>query len=381
MAASPALRCSALAFTLLILGASADLSKHLTDSLVDDADKATIGQLIAEGGGISTEVCGGSDDALHVKHVEVEPDALVAVVRGTLTRALGGGTVSAKMKLNKPDSLSMGQHLKYVAATAFTRARTFSEPLCQHLGLTTGDAVSSEESCAIPAGQQELRLGFQKLPEVVFAGKYDLEIRVADEAGLPVACIRGALTVKPGKSKSIMRKLETGGCPQLIMENLDSVNAIHVNNDCEGPENKMDLNFEMKPGTDFWMAGHWYGFCKNPEDTMFRMWKRKTGLWIMCDPSAADPCAWLGCSGVKCELNGDDPTPKCMPSHEETHPGKERCESDGMEYHLHPDEVSKQCYAGAPVMVSTSPPRVGRSPASVAALLLVSSALPLALRA
>lgn len=359
---------------LLAFDACADLSKRITDSLVDEADKATIGQLIAEGGGISTENCGGQDDALQVKRIEVEPGALVAVLHGVLGRPLGGGTVSAKMKLKKPTNISMSQHLKYVAATAFTRARKFSEPLCKHLGMT------SEETCTIPAGRQEMRLSFKQLPEVLFAGKYDLEIHVADEVGLPVACIQGGMTVKQGKSQNIMRKLDAG-CPWFIMEHWDSIQSISVSDDCGGTENKKDLNFEMKPGSTFWMQGHWYENCKNPEDTMFRMWKRYDGLFQECDKNAEDACGWMGCSGVMCvEAWDQDGLWRCEPREDDTHPGRERCQSDAMEYHVHPDDINQKCYDGAPVAVSASPRHAGRSGAS-AALLLATFALPLARRA
>jgi len=331
----------------LLAGVTGQWVNRLTDNLVDDGDKATVAQLIAEGGGISAESCGGLDDALQVDHVQVLPNTLAVSVRGTLARPLSGGIVRARLSLRKPVGMSIGQHFKYLTATSFTRARKFSEPLCQHLGLSASNGTLG--SCIIPAGAQELRFAFKDLPKMVFVGTYDLEVHATDEAEHPIACIQGQVAVQPGKSKGMLRKLETSGCPALITENFGVVNSFYTQDDCGNAGKRWNLNFDMKNEAEFRLQGHWMNFDRCGGDSS-RLWLAKRHLLVYEPCDAEQKCEHVSCAArcEWCDGCGDDGQFRCVPENEASD-----CE-ESQEYDISPEAVEANCKDGAPAMVSSA---------------------------
>ena len=111
-----------LGFTIY-LGVLGQWGSRVAEEIVDKDARVTMPQLIAEGGGISVESCGGTGDAFDVGHIDVQPSAVAMTVKGKLRRQLAGGMVHAKLSLTKPKKLSTAEHLKYVGAAAFKRSR------------------------------------------------------------------------------------------------------------------------------------------------------------------------------------------------------------------------------------------------------------------
>merc|ERR1719471_2233625 len=62
--------------------------------------------------------------------------------------------------------------------------------------------------CPIKQGPQDLYFGFNRIPAVFNAGKYELEVRVADTLGRPVMCVKGTLEVPLGPQGQIFRRLQ-----------------------------------------------------------------------------------------------------------------------------------------------------------------------------
>lgn len=303
-------RC-VLAFALFT-GAQGQLLNKITNTLIDDEKAATVSQLLAEGGGISVQTCGGPNDALSVERVDAQSDALALVVRGNLARQVRGGTVHATVRLIPPKGLSVSQRLKYIGATMVTRLRQFSEPLCQHLGLPVeGSNKSKDEGdCILQPGAHEMRFSFKKLPKMVYVGQYVLEVKALDSVGEPITCARGRFSVQAGKSSGLMRKLESG-CPGLIMSNMHDIASLGVT-DCNAHgDNMMHLDVYMaQHDLDYGLSGTWNEYCTTGSNVL-TMYKYHMGLGKEC---STDQDCDFGCPMVTCQGEGDDK--RCNPSGE-----------------------------------------------------------------
>lgn len=318
----------------------AQWAAQLADTLASGADKATVAQLVAEGGGISITSCGGPGHAFAIDHMWAQSDALAVVVKGSLKHELRAGMLHAHLELQRPANLSIAQHLKYVTATAFSRARKFVQPLCEHLGRDAG--------CTLPAGEQELRFAFRSLPEMVFVGSYSLELHATDDAGQPIACIRGSFTVPEGKSRGMLRKLETEGCPRLIMENLWAIPEIHEpREECENK--RWELAFNMNADVDFYVWGAWYADdCGGPWDTL-TLSRRVNGLYGPCLSEGTGGCSHLACTQAACRKCDGCEDWRCEPTD-----GYSDCDTNE-EYSIHKDELGSKCYEGAPILYAKGP--------------------------
>jgi len=351
--------------SVLVAAGHAQWASQLMDTLANGADKMTVARLVAEGGGISATSCGDKGDAFLVGDIKVQPDALAVVVRGHLKHELRGGMLHAKLQLQKPSNMSIAQHFKFLTATAFTRARKFTQPLCEHFG--------HDVDCMLPAGDQEFRFAFNRLPEMVFVGKYDLELHATDDSGAAIACVRGSLTVPEGKSRGMLRKLENDGCPRMIMENYWAINKINgPDEDCEN--DRYELNFEMHAGQDFYLWGMWHEDGCVGDWRSLELSRRVNGLYSGCD--ADMQCSHVPCSEVKCvwcEGCGEHGEHRCEPENED---GNSDCMA--MEYYeIHKDELQQKCYQDAPYLeASFATARWLSSPV----LLLLGAALAFELR-
>jgi len=273
--------------------ASAQVMKGFMKSLADDTKPATIEELVAEGGGLKLESCGGSDDAMTVEHINVRPDSLTVSVSGNMARQLTGGAVHVKVtSIDKPDGLTFAQKFKHATASSMAKGKTFSQPLCKHLG-----AGGDKESCIIQAGKQELRFAFPSLPQVVLAGKYTLELRAVDEAAKPVTCVRGSLNVQPGKSKGLIRTLQD--CSTHLWKHGFS-KAWVEGMTCETGRDP-ELYFETYSNFSKHLNGFWNGYCENTGEVVLHVSMSAHGLYDECDPAKSDACAHLGCSSASCQ--------------------------------------------------------------------------------
>merc|ERR1719361_2501464 len=58
-------------------------------------------------------------------------------------------------------------------------------------------------------GAQMLNFSFTRLPTLVIAGGYHMQLHAYDQTGGLVVCMEGALTVNHGKSGEVIRMLES----------------------------------------------------------------------------------------------------------------------------------------------------------------------------
>merc|ERR1712054_88093 len=81
------------------------------------------------------------------------------------------------------------------------------EDLCVHLDRFSTEAF---DACPVQAGEEsELRFAFEKLPQVVMAGTYELTFSSVDPVGNQIACVKGSLTIAPGEKGEMFRKLQS----------------------------------------------------------------------------------------------------------------------------------------------------------------------------
>jgi len=288
---------------------------------------------------------------------------MALVVDGNLKRPVHGGTVRAKLQLVKPAGLSLTSHFKYMAATAFTRQRSFNEPLCEHLGLP-----EVKGGCSLQPGVQQMKLSFGRMPEVVFVGRYTMQIEVVDEEGRPVTCARGNLTVQPGASKGVLRKLEAG-CPDLIMENLWAIESF-ATDECPGEspqEGYRTTGFNMNGRHGFHMRGHWWEEClnKDNEPDTLHLYKRtdqyEAVFWKPCNSTkfCNQTCGPNECQDLTCRPTGEN-----------------RCEELRVYHGIRPENLVEHCKEGGSTVgsggVASSAPS---GLASVGSPLLVTAAL------
>jgi len=331
-----------------LAGVRAQWVKGVTDAMARGADAATVEQLVAEGGGITTEVCGGVGDAFDVSKISAQANGMALVVDGTLKRPIRGGEVRAKLRLLKPKGMSVASHFKYAAATAFTRTRKFTQPLCEHLGLSGADG-----GCSLEPGSQQMRFSFGRMPSVLFVGRYTLQVEVVDEAGGPITCARGSLAVQPGPSKGVLRKLESG-CPAVIYDHLNLINRFWTDENCD--ENGKDRTTWFETTEGFYMIGRWWDQCGSESRlTLYSNYPRYMEV-INTECASNEECP-QDCGTASCEYG------KC---NVEGHEGW-RCEAaESWEYETTPDKLDELC-TGDHAVAFASPCSAATLPLAAAA--------------
>merc|ERR1712048_467315 len=117
-----------------------------------------------------------------------------------------GGNVTMKIGLGRPPlGASFSEKMKRTAAYLSAGSHVTREALCQHLMRTHND---SRMNCPVAVGTQELQFSFARLPKMVVAGEYRVNVTAVDELGKPVVCVTGALNVPRGKKGQLFRRVE-----------------------------------------------------------------------------------------------------------------------------------------------------------------------------
>lgn len=183
-----------------------------------------------------------------------------------------------------------------------------------------------------------MRFSFKSLPKMVFVGTYVLEVNAVDEVGQPIACARGSLSIQAGKSRGVLRKLESG-CPDFIMDNWHDIDSLSVT-ECDSIDYR-NINVNMKPGLDYYLIGHWREYCKDGSHRL-TVYRRHPDLWKMC--TSQEECDF-GCGAI-CQDDSEG-TWKCIPQ------GESECEQQ-KDYDISPEEVQESCHEGGGTMISAA---------------------------
>merc|ERR1712224_696101 len=183
----------------------ANLKDALASQAVQDHDDVTVEELLS-GATVTATSCGTTGDVMDVKSVEFDLQTRAAVVRGDLNQALSGGKVFAEIeRAEAPEDEGIAERMKKGVMWAVAGVKRFEEGLCEYLDRTSKNLY---DSCPMPAGAQELRFAFHRLPEIVMAGHYNLKFHSLDNDGNQIACVKGGLTVTRGKNGQVFRHLE-----------------------------------------------------------------------------------------------------------------------------------------------------------------------------
>jgi hypothetical protein len=183
----------------------ASLKDTLTSQAVQDHDSVTVEELLS-GAALTATSCGTTGDVMDVKSVEFDLAARAAVVRGELSQALSGGKVFAEIeRAETPEDEGIAERMKKGVLWAAAGAKRVEEALCEHLDRTSKNVY---DACPMPAGDQELRFAFNRLPKIVMAGHYHLKLQSLDNDGNQITCVKGSLTVARGKDGQLLRHLQ-----------------------------------------------------------------------------------------------------------------------------------------------------------------------------
>jgi len=171
-------------------------------AMADRADPLKLETLFSENPPVVGS-CGKAGDAMEVTSIEFDRKTLKVLARGKLMHEIQGGTITANISLG---SSAKGSSIKdkfvRTMAFGFSGKHSVTEPLCKHIART------SNLSCPLPADTKEIAFGFDRLPGVIVAGIYNLEVIAVDDKENPVACIKGKLNVPVGKEGNHFRRIQ-----------------------------------------------------------------------------------------------------------------------------------------------------------------------------
>merc|ERR1712151_231863 len=126
-----------------------------------------------------------------------------------------GGNISARGKFVKPKRLTVSQHFKSMGLQVMMAGRGSAtvESLCKHVS----QFEQTNASCPLPQGSSNLALTFGRLPSIIAAGDYEMEINAGTETGERLLCMKGALHVNFGAEGQVLRKLQsaTSSCTKM----------------------------------------------------------------------------------------------------------------------------------------------------------------------
>jgi len=170
----------------------------------DGSDATTVEDMFDRGAGMQVEDCGNSTDVMHVARTEFDRSRLQVRAYGNLKHNVSGGNVSVKMFRGRAaGNSSKGRWKNVLVHLAWHSVpHKYEEDLCKHFNKS-----HSQRGCPLPAGDTELRFALDKLPPMVVAGAYELQIKAVDASDEQVACVRARVEVPRGKNGELFRRL------------------------------------------------------------------------------------------------------------------------------------------------------------------------------